>query len=77
MKPDDLALIKGDWVPCSSSWIEAFRYDASTQTLWVRTGGKDYSIPNLGANDAVDFARAPSKGKWLHQNTAWGQGRQP
>ena len=57
----------GEWVPCRSGHVTAARYDPATGALEVRfDNGGTIGYPDVGRDQALSFARAPSKGGWIH-----------
>ena len=59
----------GERVPVASGNVAAARYDPDARELVVEFhGGGTYRYSGVEEWLARDFARAPSKGRWAHDN---------
>jgi hypothetical protein len=57
------------WTDANSSMIKDFNYDSDVSMLHVRfRGGQVYSFRDVPPETAAEFAAAPSKGKYFHNN---------
>jgi hypothetical protein len=70
-------LFSGEWVPVTSTWIDAFQYNLINETsgtLYTRLQrGKTYGPTLIGPAEMVALASAPSKGHTL--NKIWKRAR--
>ena len=58
-----------NWIPLSSSWLNAMAYEPDTQTLRIRF--KDGYVATYGSvpqTIADELENAPSPGAYFHQN---------
>lgn len=57
------------WTDCESSMVKRYDYDADMQVLHVQfQSGRIVDLQSVPANVVADFASAPSKGKFFHNN---------
>lgn len=62
-------LYGGEWLYVTSSNVKAIQYDDKEQLLTVEfLNGSVYQYPNVPEVEAMDFATAPSKGRWVWQH---------
>jgi KTSC domain len=57
----------GAWLPVSSSWVSSAQYDVGLHRLILEFHGDTFcQYDGVSQELAESFARAPSKGKWVH-----------
>lgn len=58
-----------EWLFVTSSWVHAIQYHDTNQDLTVEFhNGAVCQYPGITVDEAMDFATAPSKGRWIHQH---------
>ena len=66
------SFIKGEQIQfVDSSWLSWIKYNPSGYYLQIAIqGGGIYTVGNISPLEALDFAQAPSKGRWFWDNIA-------
>ena len=58
-----------EWLFVTSSNVNAIQYYDQEQVLYIEyKNGSVYGYTGVTLDEAIDFATAPSKGRWRHQN---------
>jgi len=62
-------LYGGHWLNVTSSNVAAIQYLDQERILYIQyLDGSIYGYTDVSHDEAIDFATAPSKGRWRHQN---------